>query len=145
MGLPYRRSTGIYRVNEKSDKMSTNGHILVVDDDPEICTALEEYLSYEGYRVSVALNGSEMRRIIEEAPVDLIIMDVMLPTEDGLSLVRSLRAQNSGVAILMLTGRGEIIDRVVGLEMGADDYLAKPFHLREIFAGVKRVMRRPAT
>ena len=143
--MPYRRFTGIYRVIEKLGKMSTNGHILVVDDDPEICTALEEYLSYEGYRVSVALNGSEMRRVIEEAPVDLIIMDVMLPTEDGLSLVRSLRAENSGVAILMLTGRGEIIDRVVGLEMGADDYLAKPFHLRELFARVKSVMRRAAS
>jgi two-component system OmpR family response regulator len=124
--------------------MSTNGHILVVDDDPEIGIALEEYLSHEGYQVSVAHNGSEMRRIIQEAPVDLIIMDVMLPREDGLSLVRSLRAENSGVAILMLTGRGEIIDRVVGLEMGADDYLGKPFHLRELFARVKSVMRRAA-
>jgi two-component system, OmpR family, response regulator len=125
--------------------MNTNGHILVVDDDPEICVALEEYLSYEGYRVSVAHNGSEMRRVIGEALVDLIIMDVMLPKEDGLSLVRSLRAENSGVAILMLTGRGETIDRVVGLEMGADDYLGKPFHLRELFARVKSVMRRAAS
>jgi two-component system OmpR family response regulator len=125
--------------------MSTNGHILVVDDDPEIGVALGEYLSHEGYRVSVAHNGSEMRRVIQEAPVDLIIMDVMLPKEDGLSLVRSLRAEHSGVAILMLTGRGETIDRVIGLEMGADDYLAKPFHLRELFARVKSLMRRAAS
>jgi len=125
--------------------MNSNGHILVVDDDPEIGVALVEYLSHEGYRVSVAHNGSEMRRVIKEAPVDLIIMDVVLPMEDGLSLVRALRAENSGVAVLMLTGRGETIDRVVGLEMGADDYLAKPFHLRELFARVKSVMRRAAS
>jgi two-component system OmpR family response regulator len=147
MSVPYRGFESIYKGIERLDRsdMGTNGHILVVDDDPEIGVALEEYLSHAGYRVSVAHNGSEMRRVIEEAPVDLIIMDVVLPREDGLSLVRSLRAENSGVAILMLTGRGETIDRVVGLEMGADDYLGKPFHLRELFARVKSVMRRAAS
>jgi two-component system, OmpR family, response regulator len=124
--------------------MNASGHILVVDDDPAVCAVVHEFLSDEGYRVSIAHHGAEMRRVIEQSPVDLIIMDVMLPNEDGLSLVRSLRAENFGVAIMMLTGRSETIDRIVGLEMGADDYLAKPFHLRELLARVKSVMRRAA-
>src|SRR5204863_6224229 len=86
--------------------------------------------------------GSEMREVLAKSRVNLIIMDVMLPNEDGLSLVRSLRAENSGVAIIMVTGRGDTIDRIVGLEVGADDYLAKPFHLRELHARVKSVLRR---
>jgi two-component system OmpR family response regulator len=122
--------------------MADNGHILLVDDEREFCAFVEQYLSQEGYRVSVAADGEEMRRIIAQLPVDLLLLDVMLPREDGLSLVRSLRSGSFNIPIIMLTGRGETIDRILGLEMGADDYLAKPFHLRELLARIKSVMRR---
>ena len=108
--------------------MEGSRHLLVVDDEPTICTVVQQYLADEGYRVSIAHDGRQMRDIIAKSPVDLIIMDVVLPNEDGLSLVRSLRAENSRVPIIMLTGRSDTIDRIVGLEVGADDYLAKPFH-----------------
>src|ERR1700740_3718950 len=121
--------------------MTDNGHILIVDDQREICDLVQEYLSGEGYRVSTAQDGAEMRRVMAQSPVDLVILDLMLPGEDGLTLARSLR-QESSVAIIILTGRGEIVDRIIGLEMGADDYLPKPFHLRELLARVKSVLRR---
>src|ERR1700751_1055746 len=121
--------------------MTDNGHILIVDDQREICDLVQEYLSGEGYRVSTAQDGAEMRRIMAQSPVDLVILDLMLPGEDGLTLARSLR-EESGVGIIILTGRGEIVDRIIGLEMGADDYLPKPFHLRELLARVKSVLRR---
>jgi two-component system OmpR family response regulator len=122
--------------------MNSNGNILIVDDDRELCAIMREYLALEGFHVSVAYDGSEMRRVISQSPVDLIVMDLVLPREDGLSLVRSVRAQNSGVAIMMLTARADTVDRIVGLEVGADDYLAKPFHLRELLARVRSMMRR---
>jgi two-component system OmpR family response regulator len=103
---------------------------------------MQDYLSLEGFHVSIAHDGGEMRRVINQSPVDLIVMDLMLPKEDGLSLVRSVRAENSSVGILMLTARAETVDRIIGLEVGADDYLAKPFHLRELLARVRTVMRR---
>jgi two-component system OmpR family response regulator len=121
--------------------MSDNGHILVVDDQREICEMVEDYLSGEGYRVSTAHDGAEMRRALVQSRVDLVILDLMLPGEDGLSLARSLR-EESDVGIIILTGRGETVDRIIGLEMGADDYLPKPFHLRELLARVKSVLRR---
>src|SRR6266568_9041999 len=121
--------------------MSDNGHILIVDDQREICDLVQEYLSGEGYRVSTAHDGGEMRRIMAQGGVDLVILDLMLPGEDGLTLARSLREESS-VGIIILTGRGEIVDRIIGLEMGADDYLPKPFHLRELLARVKSVLRR---
>lgn len=121
--------------------MSDNGHILVVDDQREICEMVEDYLSGEGYRVSTAHDGAEMRRVLAQSRVDLVILDLMLPGEDGLSLARSLR-EESDVGIIILTGRGETVDRIIGLEMGADDYLPKPFHLRELLARVKSVLRR---
>ena len=121
--------------------MSDNGHILVVDDQREICEMVEDYLSGEGYRVSTAHDGAEMRRDLAQSRVDLVILDLMLPGEDGLSLARSLR-EESDVGIIILTGRGETVDRIIGLEMGADDYLPKPFHLRELLARVKSVLRR---
>jgi two-component system OmpR family response regulator len=124
--------------------MVDNGHILLVDDEPEVCDVVEQYLSQEGYRVSVAANGEEMRQVIEQSPVDLLLLDVMLPREDGLSLVRALRSDKLSLPIIMLTGRSDTIDRIIGLEMGADDYLAKPFHLRELLARIKGVMRRAA-
>jgi two-component system, OmpR family, response regulator len=121
--------------------MSDNGHILVVDDQKEICDVVQEYLSGEGYRVSTAHDGAGMRRVMGQSPVDLVILDLMLPGEDGLTLARSLRDE-SNVGIIILTGRGETVDRIIGLEMGADDYLPKPFHLRELLARVKSVLRR---
>src|SRR5437763_7301955 len=121
--------------------MTDNGHILIVDDQREICDLVQEYLSGEGYRVSTAQDGAEMRRVMAQSPVDLVILDLMLPGEDGLTLARLLR-QESSVGIIILTGRGEIVDRIIGLEMGADDYLPKPFHLRELLARVKSVLRR---
>jgi two-component system OmpR family response regulator len=122
--------------------MNERAHILIVDDEPEICEIVREYLTDEGYRVSVSHDGSEMRRIIGQSAVDLVLLDVVLPREDGLSLARALRAGNPNIGIIMLTGRGEAIDRIIGLEVGADDYLAKPFHLRELLARVKSVGRR---
>src|SRR6266403_2013796 len=124
--------------------MTDNGHILLVDDQREICDLVQEYLSGEGYRVSTAQDGAEMRRVMAQSPVDLVILDLMLPGEDGLTLARSLR-QESSVGIIILTGRGEIVDRIIGLEMGADDYLPKPFHLRELLARVKSVLRRASS
>jgi DNA-binding response OmpR family regulator len=121
--------------------MTDIGHILVVDDQKEICEMVQDYLSSEGYRVSVAHDGGDMRRAISQAPVDLVILDLMLPGEDGLALARWLR-EESAVGIIILTGRGETVDRIIGLEMGADDYLPKPFHLRELLARVKSVLRR---
>src|SRR5580658_344184 len=121
--------------------MSDNGHILIVDDQREICEMVDDYLSGEGYRVSTAHDGAEMRRALVQSRVDLVILDLMLPGEDGLSLARSLR-EESDVGIIILTGRGETVDRIIGLEMGADDYLPKPFHLRELLARVKSVLRR---
>jgi len=121
--------------------MSDNGHILVVDDQQEICDVVREYLTSEGYRVSTAHDGAGMRRVLSQSPAELVILDLMLPGEDGLTLARSLRSQ-SGIGIIILTGRGETVDRIIGLEMGADDYLPKPFHLRELLARVKSVLRR---
>src|SRR5262245_20300205 len=121
--------------------MSDNGHILVVDDQREICDVIEEYLTGEGYRVSTAHDGGGMRCTLGQSQVDLISLDLMLTGEDGLTLARELRNE-SGVGIIILTGRGETVDRIIGLEMGADDYLPKPFHLRELLARVKSVLRR---
>jgi two-component system, OmpR family, response regulator len=112
-----------------------------VDDQKEICEVVQQYLSSEGYRVSVANDGAGMRRVMDGAEVDLVILDLMLPGEDGLTLARQLR-EESTVGIIILTGRGETVDRIIGLEMGADDYLPKPFHLRELLARVKAVLRR---
>jgi two-component system OmpR family response regulator len=125
--------------------MSDNGHILIVDDQREICDLVQEYLSGEGYRVSTAQSGAEMRRVMAQSSVDLVILDLMLPGEDGLTLARSLRQDLPNVGIIILTGRGEIVDRIIGLEMGADDYLPKPFHLRELLARVKSVLRRASS
>src|ERR1700688_2572249 len=121
--------------------MNDTAHILVVDDQKEICEVVQEYLSGEGYRVSAANDGTGMRRVMTQHPIDLVILDLMLPGEDGLMLARRLRDE-SDVGIIILTGRGETVARIIGLEMGADDYLPKPFHLRELLARVKSVLRR---
>ena len=118
----------------------TAAHILVVDDDQRIRQMLTRYFEQEGYRVSVAADGSAMRVQLNDS-VDVILLDVVMPGEDGLTLAREVRA-SSDVGIIMLTGRGDVLDRIVGLEVGADDYIAKPFHLREVLARVKSVLRR---
>jgi two-component system, OmpR family, response regulator len=123
--------------------MSESGHILVVDDQQEICDLVREYLTDEGFRVSIANDGAGLREKMARDPVDLVILDLVLRGEDGLQLARELRGQ-SDIGIIMLTGRSETVDRIIGLEMGADDYLAKPFHLRELLARVRSVMRRGA-
>jgi two-component system OmpR family response regulator len=106
-----------------------------------ICDLVQEYLSGEGYRVSIAQDGTGMRLVMAQSPVDLVTLDLMLPGEDGLTLARWLR-ENFRVGIIMLTERGEVVDRIIGLEMGANYYLPKPFHLRELLATVKAVLRR---
>jgi two-component system, OmpR family, response regulator len=121
--------------------MKGSPHILVVDDDREIRDLLSRFLSKHGYRVSAAADGREMRRALEDGRIDLIVLDLMLPGEDGLTLCRNLRVE-SGVPIIMLTAMGEETDRIIGLEMGADDYLAKPFNPRELLARIKAVLRR---
>jgi len=121
--------------------MSTSQHILVVDDNREILDLVTRFLTKDGYRVSTANDGREMKRILADARIDLILLDVMLPGEDGLTLCRNIRTE-SKVPIIMLTAKGEEIDRVLGLEMGADDYVAKPFGTRELLARIKAVLRR---
>jgi two-component system OmpR family response regulator len=116
-------------------------HLLIVDDDKELCSLLSKFLSRHGYRVSVAHNGGEMASILEASRVNLVILDLMLPGEDGLVLCRRLRA-TSTLPIIMLTAIGDETDRIIGLEMGADDYLAKVPNPRELLARVRAVLRR---
>jgi len=121
--------------------MAKQDHILVVDDDAETRNLLREYLQKNGYRVSAAADGNAMRAAMSASHPDLVVLDVMLPGEDGLSLCRDLRARGN-VPVIMLTARGEETDRIVGLELGADDYVPKPFNPRELLARVKSVLRR---
>ena len=116
-------------------------HILVVDDDPKVRLLLRRCFEGEGFRVSEAANGADAERIVGGDPPDLVTLDLALPDIDGLSVARDIRSR-SDVPIIMVTGKGETIDRVVGLEIGADDYVAKPFHLREVLARVRAVLRR---
>ena len=121
--------------------MDPQDHVLVVDDDAEIRNLLAEYLGQNGYRVSLARDGREMRQALEASRPDIVVLDVMLPGEDGLALCRDLRAK-SETPVIMLTARGEELDRIIGIEMGADDYLAKPFNPRELLARMKGILRR---
>lgn len=124
--------------------MNSVARILVVDDDPALRELLHAYLTDTGFAVELAGDGVQMRRAMEHTRPDAIVMDLMMPGEDGLSLTRQLRASGATAAIpvLMLSARGEEIDRVVGLEMGADDYLAKPFSPRELLARLRALLRR---
>jgi len=121
--------------------MEAQDHILIVDDDAEIRSLLGDYLRKNGYKASVAADGKAMWTALARGKVDLVVLDLMLPGEDGLTLCRRLRA-DSDTPVIMLTARGEETDRIVGLEMGADDYLAKPFSPRELLARIKNVLRR---
>lgn len=115
--------------------------ILIVDDDREVRDLLGHFLSNNGYRTLAAKDGKEMRRLIGDRRIDLIVLDLMLPKEDGLTLCRDLRVK-SAIPIIMLTAKGTQTDRIVGLEMGADDYLPKPFDPHELLARIKAVLRR---
>ena len=121
--------------------MSKADRILVVDDDPELRKLLSEYLTDVGFAVDLAGDGDQMRRAMTREMPDAIVLDLMLPGTDGLTLTREVRASSS-VPILILSARGEEIDRVVGLEVGADDYLAKPFSPRELLARLRALLRR---
>jgi two-component system, OmpR family, phosphate regulon response regulator OmpR len=119
--------------------------ILVVDDDTRIRDLLRRYLSQEGFDVVLAEDGKSLTRVMLRETADLIVLDLMMPGEDGLSICRRLRAANDVTPIIMLTAKGEDIDRIVGLEVGADDYLGKPFNPRELLARIHAVLRRRPT
>ena len=121
--------------------MAERQHVLVVDDEEDICGQIEMYLSEEGYRVSSAGDGQAMRRVVEAGPVDLILLDVRLPGEDGLAIARDYLS-HTDIPFIMLTSRDQVMDTVAGLEIGAEDYVPKPFHLRELLARVRTVLRR---
>lgn len=121
--------------------MTTMPHILIVDDHREIRELVSRALSKEGFRVSSAGEGKAMRKVLADNRIDLVVLDLMLPGEDGLALCRALRAE-SDIPIIMLTAKGDEIDRVIGLEMGADDYLSKPFGSRELISRIRAVLRR---
>jgi two-component system, OmpR family, response regulator len=121
--------------------MDPNAHVLFVEDDPEIRGLVADFLGQSGFKVTVAQDGDEMNRVMASEAVDLLILDIMLPKEDGLSLCRRVRAAGN-LPVIMLTARGGEIDRVVGLEMGADDYLTKPFSSHELVARIRALLRR---
>ncbi|OUR76116.1 hypothetical protein A9Q83_14970 [Alphaproteobacteria bacterium 46_93_T64] len=116
-------------------------NILIVDDEPELRQVLRETLERENYVVSEAADAEEMRRVFEAGEFDLVLLDLMLPDEDGLTLTRYLK-ERSDVGVIILTGKGESVDLIIGLEMGADDYVAKPYNRRELLARIKSVVRR---
>ncbi len=129
------------RSTEGLTAMTGATRILVVDDEPDIRETLQDYLELHGYHVTQADGGEALRAAIAEDRVDLVLLDINMPGEDGLSLARFLREQTS-IPVVMLTASGAVVDRIVGLEMGADDYLTKPVDLRELLARVKAVLRR---
>lgn len=121
--------------------MSESAHIVVVDDEPDIRELLDDYLSHQGYRVTTACNAQEFRTLMDRESIDVVLLDVNMPGEDGFSLARSIR-ENSSMGILMVTSAIDVFDRVVGLEIGADDYVTKPFDLKEIAARISNLLRR---
>jgi two-component system OmpR family response regulator len=122
--------------------MEQTPHVLLVEDDEEISKLVSRFLRSNAIRVSAAGDGREMDRVLRDGRIDLIVLDVMLPGEDGFSLCRRLRATSAHPPIIMLTAKAEEVDRIVGLELGADDYLAKPFNPRELLARIRAVLRR---
>src|SRR5690348_1897795 len=116
--------------------------VLVVDDDVRLRDLLNRYLGEQGYSVRAVSNATEMNRQLARERYDLMILDLMMPGEDGLSICRRLRGSNENIPIIMLTAKGDDVDRIVGLEVGADDYLAKPFNPRELVARMQAVLRR---
>jgi len=123
--------------------VETTDHILVVDDDRDIRELIVDYLVKSGYRATGAANGKEMRAVLDRQAVDMVVLDIMMPGDDGLTLCRQLRSgQHKDLPILMLTARHDDMDRILGLEMGADDYVVKPFVARELLARIKAILRR---
>lgn len=118
--------------------------ILIVDDDAEIRSLLADYLGEQGWNISTAWDGAAMQQVLDTTPIDLIVLDLTLPGSDGLTLCRDLRA-HSAVPVIMLTARSAPLDRILGLEMGADDYLCKPFEPRELLVRIRNVLRRSST
>jgi two-component system phosphate regulon response regulator OmpR len=116
--------------------------LLVVDDDPKLRDLLNRYLTAQQFDVGLAIDGASMNRLLQKETWDLIILDLMLPGEDGLSIMRRLRGANVRIPVIILTAKGDDVDRIVGLEMGADDYLPKPFNPRELLARINAVLRR---
>lgn len=131
----------VYARSDYNSPVTQSPHILIVDDDREIRDLLSKFLKKHELRVDTAADGREMRKILEVSRIDLVVLDLMLPGEDGLSLCRWLR-ETKNVPVIMLTALGEETDRIVGLEMGADDYVAKPFNPRELLARIRAVLRR---
>jgi two-component system alkaline phosphatase synthesis response regulator PhoP len=129
---------------QKLEEARRPASILVVEDEPNMVAGLRDNFEFEGYRVITASDGVEgLRRALEESP-DLVILDVMMPQMSGLEVCRQLRAKRASIPIIMLTARGQEVDKVVGLELGADDYVTKPFSIRELLARVKAILRRTA-
>lgn len=121
--------------------MSDQLKILIVDDDPDICELLQDYLQKQDFNVVTRANGSDIVEVLEQEQIDLVVLDVMLPGEDGLNICQRIR-QHCAVMIIMLSAMGDDTDKIVGIEMGADDYLAKPFNPRELLARIKGLVRR---
>jgi two-component system OmpR family response regulator len=121
--------------------MNDKTRILVVDDEPEVRETLREYLEASGFEMYVAGDGDGVRKVVEKRRIDVVLMDLNLPGEDGLALTRQLRASHN-MGIIMITAAGQTVDRIVGLEMGADDYVSKPFELREVLARIRSLLRR---
>ena len=121
--------------------MTTSSHVLMVDDDPDVCGVVSEYLSQNDFRVTAVRDGRQMLEILGREAIDLLLLDLRLPGEDGMQLARTVR-EKSKVPIVMLTGRMEEADRVMGLELCADDYVTKPFSPRELLARIRAVLRR---
>ncbi len=138
-----RGYTAIHRARHNR-AMSRPDHVLIVDDDPDIRHLVADYLSKQDLQVSAAADGKQMRAVLASAPVDAIVLDLMLPGEDGLTLFRALREHpaHAQIPVLMLTARADDVDRIIGLELGADDYLGKPFVPRELLARIRAVLRR---
>lgn len=131
-------------LDDRQHHMAARARVLVVDDDPWICRLLTRFLSGEGFEVETVTSGRSMWKMLGNWPCDLVILDLRLPSgEDGLSLAKSIR-QQSEIAIIMLTGRSDCVDKIVGLEIGADDYVTKPFEPRELLARIRSVLRRSA-
>ena len=122
--------------------MQENYKILVVDDDMRLRALLERYLTEQGFQVRSVANAEQMDRLLTRESFHLMVLDLMLPGEDGLSICRRLRSQSNPMPIIMVTAKGEEVDRIVGLEIGADDYIPKPFNPRELLARIKAVLRR---
>lgn len=148
VGLSFTRHSRLRAMTAKDPELSSqpspassDGHILIVDDDAQIRQLAGKFLREHGHRVTVARDGREMRQVLESAAIDLILLDLMLPGGNGLELCKEIRTRSS-LPIIMLTARGSETDRIVGLEIGADDYVAKPFNPRELLARINSVLRR---